>query len=117
MTQFGPGWGGNAQLFWTVNDIGAQLRLAPTIPSAGRYKVFLLFTKAPDFGRFKASFDGKTEIIVDGYAATVGRDQAFLGEHDLSAGPHELLITVAGRNHNSTGFYVGLDRIEFKSVR
>jgi hypothetical protein len=116
MTQFGPGWGGNAQLFWSVNVIGAQLRLGPTVPSAGRYQVFVVFTKAPDFGRFKASFDGKTEITVDGYAATVGRDRAFLGEYDLTAEPHELLITVVGRDHNSKGFYVGLDRIEFKSV-
>jgi len=116
MTQFGPGWGGNAQLFWSVNEIGAQLRLAPTVPSAGRYLVFLVFTKAPDFGRFKASFDGKTEITVDGYAATVGHDRAFLGEYDLTTEPHELLITLAGRNRNSKGSYVGLDRIEFKLV-
>ncbi len=31
MTQFGLGWGGNAQLFWSVNVIGAQLRLAPNV--------------------------------------------------------------------------------------
>jgi hypothetical protein len=117
MKTFGTGWGGNAQLFWEVSQNGAQLRLEPIVPVAGRFEVFVVFTKGPDFGLFRASFDGKTEILVNGYAPAVSRDRALVGMFDLTPGPHELLLSIAGRESQSSAMYVGIDRIELKQVR
>ena len=117
MKSFGTGWGGNAQLFWEVNQPGAQLRLEPVVPVAGRFEVFVVFTKAPDFGLFRASFDGKSETLINGYAATVSRDRALVGMFDLTPGPHELLLSIAGRDPKSQAMYVGIDRIELKQIR
>jgi hypothetical protein len=117
MKTFGTGWGGNAQLFWEVSQDSAQLRLEPIVPVAGRFEVFVVFTKGPDFGLFRASFDGKTQILVNGYAPTVSRDRALVGMFDLIPGAHELLLSIDGRDSQSSAKYVGIDRIELKQVR
>ena len=116
MTDFGNVWGGNEQLFWEVGQPGAQLRVEPKVPRAGRYEVFVAFTKAPDFGLLEASFDGGSAITINGYGKDVTRDRALLGMFDLTAGPHQLLLAISGRDRLSTGFRVGIDRIELKPV-
>jgi hypothetical protein len=117
MTPFGSEWGLNSQLFWHVTEQGAQLRLEPTIARAGRYEVFVVFTKAPDFGLFKASLDGKPAVSINGYAAAVSRDRASIGTYDLPAGPHELLLVTRSKDPQSTNYFVGIDRLEFKPAQ
>lgn len=116
MLPFGPGWGRNEQLFWSVGQIGAQLRLTFKTAVTGRYQVFLLFTRAPDYAFARASFDGAPFTSFNGYAPTVSRDSAFLGMLDLTPGLRELLVEVARKDGKSTGLYVGLDRIELRPV-
>jgi hypothetical protein len=116
MRSFGPGWSGNAQLFWAVAQPGAQLRLSVSMAAAGRYQVFLHFTRAPDYALIRASFDGAAVVSINGYAAGVSRDRALLGMLDLAPGAHELLLEVAMKDGKSTGLNVGLDRIELEPV-
>jgi hypothetical protein len=116
MRPFGPGWSHGEQLFWSVARPGAQLRLAFKTPAQGRYQVFLAFTRAPDYGMVRASFDGAPPVSFNGYARTVSRDRAMLGMLDLAAAIHELLVEVPRKDGNSTGFYVGLDRIVLEPV-
>lgn len=106
-------WGADAQLFWTAPLVGAQLRLRPVVATAARYEVYLVFTGAPDYAIGQASFDGKPYVNFNGYAPGVSRDRILLGTFDLAAGPHELLIRVAAKDSRSTGFFVGLDQLQF----
>ena len=116
MRAFGPGWSGDAQLFWGAGQIGAQLRLPFTVAVTGRHQIFLHFTRAPDFALVQASFDGAPPISFNGYAPTVGRDRALLAMRDLTAGPHEVLLKVAAKDGQSRGLNVGIDRIELQPV-
>ena len=66
MQPFGPGWSGNAQLFWGAPPLGATLSLAFTITASGRYQVVLHFTRAPDFAIVRASIDNAAPISFNG---------------------------------------------------
>ena len=116
MRPFGSGWSRDEQLFWSVAQPGAQLRLTFKTAAAGRYQVFLRFTRAPDYAFVRASFDGAPPVAFDGYAPAVSRDRAFLGMFDLAPGLRELLVEVVMKDGKSVGLNVGLDRVELEPV-
>lgn len=116
MAGFGPGWNGDAQLFWrppapveTPIRNYPFLRLFPRVSVAGTYKVSLAFTQAPDFGNVRAFINGQPRGDLAGYAPAVGTAHIDLGEVALRAGTNEFLVTVIGKADQSSGFAVGLD--------
>jgi hypothetical protein len=117
MRPFGPGWSGGSQLFWAVTEIGAELRLPFPVSAAGRYDIFLDFTRAPDFALVRASVDGAPPVSFNGYATVVTRDRALLGMRDLTPGAHEVLVKVTMKDGQSHGLNVGLDRIELNPAK
>ena len=117
MTEFGPDWGGGAQLFWTIHEIGARLTLAPEILHAGRYDVFIQFTQASDYGKVTIRLDGGPARPFDGYAPTVRPFRVRIVTAELTAGRHTLVITLVGKNKVSGDTFVGIDRVEFVPVR
>jgi hypothetical protein len=116
MAGFGPGWGGNAQLFWRppapvetpIRDY-PFLRLYPRLAVAGTYAVSLAYTQAPDFGNVRVFINGQPRGDLSGYAPAVGTARIDLGDVALRAGTNELLVTVFGKAAQSSGFAVGLD--------
>lgn len=119
MAEFGSGWGGNAQLFWrppTPAGNKPNLLTEFTLPNAGTYDLVLYYTKAPDFGQFTVYIDGSTPTNQDGYGPQVALGQVSLGRHRLSAGRHELAFEVTGKSQRSTGYIVGIDRLQLRSV-
>jgi hypothetical protein len=119
MAEYGTGWGGNAQLFWrppTPAGNKPNLLTEFTLPSAGTYELVLYYTKAPDFGQFTVYIDGSMPTNQDGYGPQVTLDQVSLGRHRLSAGRHELAFEVNGKNQRSTGYIIGVDRLQLNSV-
>lgn len=123
MTGFGAGWSGDAQLFWrppapvdTPIRNWPHLRLYPQVAQAGRYKVALLHTVAPDYGRVRVFVKGQAAKDYDGYATAVAPRRLELGEFNLAAGTFELVFTVFARNAAASNYYVGLDRIELSAV-
>jgi hypothetical protein len=117
MAEFGPDWSGNAQLYWTVHEVGAQMVLQPEVTRPGRYDIYVHFTQASDYGRVSVRLDNGRARTFDGYAPTVRPFRFRLGTADLSAGRHELTITVTGTHKTSGDYYVGIDRIELVPVR
>ncbi len=119
MAGFGPGWGGDAQLFWgapaPAGD-GPRLTLRFELPQAGAYDLVLFHTVAPDFGRFTLFLDGSPSSDVDGYHSSVAISRSVLGRHQLAAGAHELALRVTGKNDSSSGYFVGLDRLELNAA-
>ena len=112
MTAFGRGWGGEAQLFWPVTAVGARMEVQVSIPHAGRYQVFLVHTTAPDYGIVDASFDGNPAVSINGFGSAVGRSRVSMGNFELRAGPHHLLLVVQGKDSRSRGFFVGVDQVQ-----
>ena len=115
MRGFGSAWSGDAQLFWGGGQTGAQLRLVFTTSATGRYEVVLQITRAPDFAVVQARLDGAPPVTFDGYAPTVSRHRVSLGIRELTPGTHELRFAITEKNGQSSGFNVGLDRIELEA--
>jgi hypothetical protein len=124
MAGFGADWGGNAQVFWRppapvdqpIRD-WPNLRLYPKAVQAGRYKVALAHTVAPDYGSVRVFVKGQPVKDYDGYAAGVAHRRLELGEFNLAAGAFELVFTVFSKNGAASNYYVGLDRVELTPVQ
>lgn len=117
MTGFGSGWGGNAQLFWRPPAPAGDKPYLITefeLKATGTYDLVLHYTTAPDFGQFTVYIDGTHATKHDGYGSQVGLRQALLGRYPLSAGRHELAFEVSGKNPQSTGYIVGVDRLRLE---
>jgi hypothetical protein len=117
MTEFGPDWGGNAQLWWYATKPHAILRLAPTVLLAGRYDVYVVFTKAHDYGRISVRLDSTPPAIVDLYAGTIRPERVRIVTAVLATGRHQLSLEIIGKNELADGHTVGIDRIEFVPVK
>jgi hypothetical protein len=116
MRPFGSSWSGGAQLFWAAAGAGAKLHLRFATAVAGRYRVFLAFTRAPDYGVVQARIDSAPALSFNGYAPVVTRGRTALGVLELEPHEHQLILRVHGKAPQSTGFFVGLDRIELEPV-
>ena len=106
-------WSGEAHLFFTPQKPGSWVEVPLKVERAGRYRVFVYFTKSWDYGIVKVLLDGK-EVAgpFDLFAPRVthgGRTD--LGAFDLSAGEHRIKFIVVGKNENSKGHFMGLDCI------
>jgi S1-C subfamily serine protease len=119
MAGFGPGWGANAQVFWRPPPpVGVPIRNYPhvrfsiDVAEAGTYGVTLVHTQAPDYGNARVFVRGTPRGDLAGYAPTVRTARVALSDIQLDAGVNEVVVTVLGKAAASTGFFVGLDRIE-----
>lgn len=115
MTGFGGKmWSGGMQLFCNAAS-GGWVELACALPEAGRYRVRLRATTAPDFGVLDVALDGA--LVVSGWDTYSGKvspgGPVDLGVHDLAAGVHVLRIASTGRNASSNGTAFGIDAVEF----
>jgi hypothetical protein len=116
MSGFGPGWGGNAQLFWHGGAVGAVLDLMIDVPQDGAWVVEIDLTRAPDYGQLAFEVDQHPVAApFDGYApGVVGPVTVTLGTFAMRAGRRPVSLMITGRNPAATGFLVGIDRILLK---
>ncbi len=119
MQAFGASWSGGAQLLWVDGGIGAVLDLQVEVPEAAAYRVSLALTRGPDFGVIQAEVDRKASATkFDGYSPTVVRVSSVdLGVFVLRPGQRNVSLMIIGKNPQSTGFLVGVDRIDLKPER
>jgi len=106
-------WSGGAQLFCGFQSDGS-ITLRLPVAQAGRCRLDLYLTRAPDFGRIQVLLDGKRiGKPFDAYAPLVmPSGRIALGRINLTVGTHELRFDVVGKNRASTNFYFGIDCIE-----
>jgi D-arabinan exo alpha-(1,3)/(1,5)-arabinofuranosidase (non-reducing end) len=100
MMGFAGQWSNDAHLWWTEAKPGDKLDLALPVKSAGKYRLGLQLTKAPDYGIVQLYLDGqKLGEPVDLYQKTVKPTGLLpMGEHDLTAGDHKLTAEIVGAN-------------------
>jgi hypothetical protein len=123
MGGFGGGWSGGAQLFWAPPAPVEQpvrsyphLTLTFAVPQAGPYRVVLAHTVAPDFGRFRIFLNGQQRQDISGWAAGVALRVVEIGQVTLRAGTNQMVVTVFGKDPQSSNYFVGLDRLELYPV-
>ncbi|MBO11093.1 MAG: hypothetical protein CMJ68_10045 [Planctomycetaceae bacterium] len=117
MREFGKQWSGNAQLFWGCPNVAQELAVSFDVTGAGSGLRFG-FTKAPDYGLFEVSLDGKTiGDNVDLYDPKVIHAVQDVGGLKLTAGRHTLRFKCVGKNDRSIRYYFGLDYIEVSGLK
>ena len=106
-------WSRGKQLFCLAKR-GGSVELAFDVHQTGRYRVRLLATAAPDYGKIVVALDGAAAgSAFDLYSGRVCPTGSLeLGQHDLSAGKHRLRCTVVGKSPASSNFFFGLDAID-----
>ncbi|MDX1498826.1 MAG: hypothetical protein R3176_02950 [Woeseiaceae bacterium] len=118
MQQFGAGWGNNAQAFWSGGTAGAVLDLVVNVPVAGKYRVELFMTRAPDYGDLLLQVEGNiASNSFSGFADKVVRSDAInVGTFDLPAGPRRISLKLLGKHVKSSGHLVGVDQVRLVPV-
>ena len=119
MDPFGKGWKNeNRQIWWKGGEPGDELLLEITAAKSGKQKMIASFTKAGDYGIVQLWIDGKkVGEPIDLYdTKVVHSGDIDVGVIDLDAGPHELKVTIEGKNRKSGSYLFGIDHYEFRSV-
>ena len=113
----GPMWSQGRQLFCRAQD-GGSAELGLVVRKAGRYRLRVLGTMAPDYGIVRATLDGKRAgQDFDLYSGRLGPAGSLeLGTVDLTAGRHRLRFASVGKNAASAGFFFGLDAVDLLSA-
>jgi hypothetical protein len=116
MAGFGPGWSGDAQVFWHGATVGATLDLLIDVPADGAWTVEIALTQAPDYGQLAFEVDHHpVERPFDGYAPRVaGPVTVALGTFAMIHGPRPVSLKIVGRNPAASGWLVGIDRVVLK---
>jgi len=118
MDGFGPGWSGDAQLFWSGGAPGATLDLTFELAAPGTYAVEIQWTRAPDYADLSVAVDGvASSSLLGGYAASVQAGAPTrVGEFSFEPGPHRVRLTIAGKDREATNYFAGIDRILFNPM-
>jgi len=111
-------WSNTAQIIFKAEKTQAYVKFRICIPEDGNYTMTLNYTLAPDFGIIKNFIDGN-EIgeSQDLYNGKVICEESEIGNVYLTKGYHDYTIKVTGKNSKSSGYFCGLDRLEFKLQR
>jgi hypothetical protein len=115
LTGFGGQWSNDAHLWWIDAKPGDKLDLALPVKEAGKKRMTMQLTKAPDYGIVQLYLDGqKLGDPIDLYHESVKPTGVLaLGEHDLTAGEHKLTVEIVGANDKAIKNYmVGLDYVK-----
>ena len=111
----GVSWSGGSQLWIHGTKAGDKVVLEFAVPTAGTYHLSTVLTKAADYGIAQIGVDGNTPVTFDGYAAAgVSTENVDLGNAVLTAGKHQLSITVTGKNPAAIGYLVGVDLLDLE---
>ncbi len=115
MTAFGDQWSNDGHLWWIEAKPGNKLDLALPVKQAGRYRLGMQLTKAPDYGIVQLYLDGqKLGSPIDLYhPSVIPTGLVAMGEQHLTAGDHKLTIEIVGANDEAIKSYMfGLDYVK-----
>ena len=115
LTGFPGQWSNDAHLWWIEAKPGDQLDLALPVKQAGKYRLGMQLTKAPDYGIVQLYLDGeKLGGSIDLYhESVIPTGLLAMDEHDLTAGDHKLTVEIVGANDKAIKNYMfGLDYVK-----
>lgn len=117
MTSYGS-WSNNEQFIFKSGAAGDYVRFYINIAQSGNYNMNSVLTKARDFGIVQHYIDGNAVgTQIDLYNETVIKTpEASLGEVYLEQGLHVLEVRIISKNTSSSGYFYGLDYVDFESV-
>jgi hypothetical protein len=106
-------WSQGKQLFGNAKK-GGFAALGFHVEKPGTYRVRVLATAAPDYGKIEIALDGKAMPgefdLYSGRVCPAGSLE--LGTHFLAAGEHRIRFTSVGKDGASGGFSFGIDAVD-----
>jgi hypothetical protein len=115
----GTGWSQNQHLFWYQNNlsdvvVGSQAVVRFSAAQAGKFRIFAALTRAVDYGTITLDVDAlmcgnAIDLYHDGPTTT---GELELCTRTLTLGPHDLRITVVGKNAAARGAYAAIDYLK-----
>lgn len=109
----GAMWSGRRQLFCRAEQ-GGWIDMGFSVSTPGTYRVRLLATAAPGYGRISVSLDG--ELLTETFDLYSGRvcpaGSLELGEFTLEPGEHRLRIESVDKADASAGYSFGIDALD-----
>jgi hypothetical protein len=113
--QLGSEFSNGALLFFRDSKTGSSITLKLPVSKPGVYPVSAWMTQAYDYGIVQLKLDGKPlGKPFDGYNNGITRKLVKLGDIELTAGDHELMMEITGKNPKSSGYFAGLDALMLK---
>ncbi len=104
-------WSNRRHLFCQSED-GGWVELGFNVSESGTYRVRVLATAAPDYGRVRLSLDG-LESTFDLYSGRVCPAGSLeLGEFTLESGTHRLRVESVEKSEASNGYSFGVDALD-----
>jgi len=105
MDHFGPDWSGDHHLLWH-GILGDRLESEFSLRHAGRYRLLIRYTQAPDYGSVTVTLPGSSlKATTDLYAPNVQlAAQQDLGEVTLKAGTQKIVFQLTGANQRAQHF-------------
>jgi hypothetical protein len=113
-------WSAGAQLWWTDAKPGDALTLNFYAEDAGSYKVYAVFTVAPDYGIVQPYINGeKAGEAFDGYYRSVRPTrEKLLGTFDLNKGENVFKAEIIGSNPEAVPSHMfGLDYLRLEPIK
>ena len=119
MNAWGPKmWSREEQLFCKA-ERGGYVELGFAVPRDGRYRIRILGTAAPDYGRIRAALDGRNLApefdLYSGQISPAGSLE--LGTHELQTGEHRIRVTAVAKSTAAQNYYFGLDALDLMVVK
>jgi hypothetical protein len=114
--RYGKDWSNDCQLFCN-SPKGGFAEIEFEFLQSGRFRLEVVFTRAPDFGNVEASIDGRPlGNRFAGYAKKVERSGWFdMGEVELRPGRHTLRFTVVDQDKRSSNYRMGIDCLRLRA--
>ena len=119
MKPWGSGmWYHGEQLFCRAEPKGF-VEVEFHVKKAGRYRLCVEGSVAPDYGIIRIGLDGKpTGPLFDLYSGMVGPSGSLeLGDHELAATKHTIRFTSVGKNAVSGNFWFGVSAVDLLATR
>jgi hypothetical protein len=106
-------WSNGTQAWIHGTKVGDKVVFGFAVPTTGTYDLSTVLTKAVDYGIADIQVDNGARVSFDGYVPSgVTTQQVDLGSAQLTAGDHQLTITLTGKNPAATGYLVGVDFLD-----
>jgi hypothetical protein len=106
-------WSNNTHLWFRSTQVNDTITLTFTVPNDGTYDFATLQTQSSDYGDIVYTIDGAPIglVFLGFHSSVIASDWIHHGSVSLTAGAHQLTLTVVDKQATSSGYAAGIDLI------
>lgn len=112
-------WSDGEQLVFNAKEVGDEMTLRLPVKEAGEYELLGYFAHWKAYAVFEVAIDGnKVGGSHDGFIDSMLPQvkEASFGPVTLTVGDHQVTFKIVGKTDGSTGFCIGIDRLQWRKT-